>query len=129
MTREIVNPSSMPTPTGYAHVARKTGTPIFLSGQVSAGDDGKTVGKGDAAAQAEQVFANLEAVLAAAGGSMDDVVKFTTYALDVAYRPAIAAARAKRFPKGDFPASTFVVVSGLAHADYLIEIEAVAMID
>lgn len=129
MAREIVNPSSMATPTGYSHIARKSGTPVFVSGQVSAGADGRTVGKGDATAQAEQVFVNLQAVLEAAGGSMDDVVKFTAYALDAAYRPAIAEARTKRFPNGDFPASTFVVVSGLASPDYLIEIEAVAMID
>ena len=60
---------------------------------------------------------------------MDDIVKLNVYALDVGYRPVIAEARAAAFPDGQFPASTFVVISGLAAPDFLIEIEAVAMID
>ncbi len=128
MAFQVINPSVMPTPTGYNHAVRASGTPLFISGQVSMGADGRTVGKGDPAAQAAQVFANLKMVIETAGGSMNDIVKLTTYALDVAYRPAIAEARAKVFAGGYFPASTFVVVSGLASPDYLLEIEAVAML-
>jgi enamine deaminase RidA (YjgF/YER057c/UK114 family) len=129
MTKQIINPSPMASPTGYSHVARKSGTPVFISGQVALDGGGNVVGKGDPAAQAAQIFANLRTVVEAAGGTMDDIVKLNVYALDVGYRPVIAEARAAAFPDGQFPASTFVVISGLAAPDFLIEIEAVAMID
>jgi enamine deaminase RidA (YjgF/YER057c/UK114 family) len=129
MAKQIVNPASMAQPTGYSHVVKKSGTPVYIAGQVALDGAGKVVGKGDPAAQAEQVFANLRTAVEAAGGSMGDIVKLNVFALDVGYRPAIAEARARAFPDGDFPASTFVVISGLAAPDFLLEIEAVAVLD
>jgi enamine deaminase RidA (YjgF/YER057c/UK114 family) len=129
MAKQIINPASMAQPTGYSHVVKKSGTPVYISGQVALDGAGKVVGKGDPAAQAEQIFANLRTVVEAAGGTMADIVKLNTYALDVGYRSVIAEARSRAFPDGQFPASTFVVISALAAPDFLIEIEAVAMID
>ena len=128
MPGEIINPSSMPTPTGYSHAVKKGGMPVFIAGQVALDGEGRVVGEGDPVAQAEQVFRNLRTVVEACGGTMEDIVKLTVYTTDLAYRPAIAEARTRHFPDGQYPASTFLVISSLAQAQFLVEIEAVAMI-
>jgi enamine deaminase RidA (YjgF/YER057c/UK114 family) len=128
MTKQIINPSTMPAPNGYSYAVKKGGTPIYISGQVAIDGAGKLVGEGDAAAQTEQVFANLRTVVEAAGGSLADIVKLTIYVTDAAYRPAIAAARQKHFADGQYPASTYLVISGLALPQLLVEIEAIAVV-
>ncbi len=122
MTREIVRPGGVASSPSYAHAIKKTGTPIFISGQVALDGDG------NAAAQADQVFHNLGLVVEACGGSFADVVKLTIFTTDLAHRPAIGAARGRHFPAGEMPGSTFVVVSSLADPRFLIEVEAVAVI-
>lgn len=128
MTKQIINPSTLAPPSGYSYAVKKSGTPVFISGQVALDGEGKLVGEGDAAAQTEQVFQNLRSVVEACGGTMDDIVKITVFVTDPAYRPAIAAARQKHFKEGQYPASTYLVVSALAVPQLLVEIEAVAMI-
>ena len=86
------------------------------------------VGEGNVAVQTEQVFQNLKTVVEACGGSLADVVKINIYATSADQRPAIAAARQRWFPDGQYPASTYVVVAALAAPVFLVEIEAVAMI-
>lgn len=103
--------------------------PVFISGQVAQDGKGNVVGRGDAEAQARQVFQNLRTVVTAAGGSMADIVKITVFATDIAFRAAVVKARTEAFQAGFMPASTFVVVAGLADPAYLVEVEAVAMID
>ncbi len=71
---------------------------------------------------------NLSAVVAACGGTLDDVVKITIFVTDPSYRPAVTAARLKWFKEGQYPASTYLVVSALAVPELLVEVEAVAMI-
>ena len=129
MPKTIVNPPNMAPPTGYSYAVKKTGTPVFVSGQVALDERGQVVGKGDAEAQTEQVFKNLTTVVAACGGSMSDVEKLNVYVTDPAHRPAVAAARLRHFTAGEYPASTYVVVSALAIPELLVEVEAVAMID
>lgn len=129
MVKQIVNPTSMATPTGYSHAVKKSGTPVFIAGQVALDSQGRIVGEGDIEAQVEQVYQNLKTVVEACGGTMADIVKLNVYTTDLAYRPAIAAARQRYFPDGQFPASTFVVISSLAQPHFLVEIEAVAMIE
>ena len=128
MTKQIINPPKMAPPTGYSYAVKKSGTPVFISGQVALDAEGKLVGEGDAEAQTEQVFRNLRSVVEACGGTMDDIVKITIFVTDPAYRPAVAAARQKHFKEGEYPASTYLVVSALAVPPLLVEIEAVAMI-
>lgn len=91
---------------------------------------GAIVGEGDLSAQTEQVFANLGIALAAAGATFADVVKLTTYVVDYtpAARPLVAAIRSRYFPTLP-PASTLVGISALALPGWLIEIEAIAMLD
>ena len=87
MTARYVNPPTVSTPTGYSHAVVKTGTPVFIAGQVAADPAGNLVGAGDPAAQARQVWANLAAVCQALGGSLADIVKITIYVTDLAHRP------------------------------------------
>lgn len=99
---------------------------IFASGQVAEDSEGNTVGKGDVVVQTEQVLKNLQNVLEASGASLADVVKVTVFLRNMEHRNAVAEVR-KRFFKDNLPASTLVEVSKLAHQDWLIEIEAVAV--
>jgi enamine deaminase RidA (YjgF/YER057c/UK114 family) len=102
---------------------------IFVSGQVAMTAGGELVGKGDVRAQTEQVFANLRAVLDAAGSGLDRVGKITVLAMRLEDRPIIGEVRNRVFaPYGFVPASTFAVVASLANPDWLVEIEAVAAV-
>ena len=129
MGKQIINPPNMSPPQGYSYAIKKSGTPVYIAGQVAIDAQGHLVGEGDAAAQAEQVFQNLRNVVQACGGSMDDVVKINIYVTDAAYRSAVVSARQRHFTEGQYPASTYVVVSALAVPELLVEVEAVAMID
>ena len=126
MSNEIIRPSTVAKTTGYSPAVR-AGNTLYISGQVSQDLDGNIVGRGDIVAQAAQVFANLKAVVEAAGASLQDVVKLTTYTTSLANRQAIAEARAKYW-QSDWPASTFVVISSLATPDFLVEVEAIAVL-
>ena len=128
MSKTVINPPALAKPTGYSYAIKKSGTPVFISGQVALDAEGKLVGENDAAAQTEQVFKNLQAVVEGCGGTMADIVKITIFVTDPSYRPAVAAARLKWFKEGEWPASTYLVVSALAVPTMLVEIEAVAMI-
>ena len=112
---------------GYAAAVRAGGL-VFVAGQVPVDDDGRVVG--DAVdAQTRQVFRNLERVLGATGSSMHSVIKLTVYATSREYLGAIREVRHAIFGRSDYPASTFLVVRGLAAPEYLVEIEAVALAD
>ena len=128
MPKTVINPPALAKPTGYSYAIKKSGTPVFISGQVALDAEGKLVGENDAAAQTEQVFKNLRAVVEGCGGTMDDIVKITIFVTDPSYRPAVAAARLTWFKEGEWPASTYLVVSALAVPTMLVEIEAVAMV-
>lgn len=116
-------------PPGYAQAVKVTGaqTILFLSGQVAYSPDGGVAHPGDFKAQARACLDALKAQVEAGGGTMADIVKVNTYVTDLRYRPEYAQVREAFFGKR-MPASTMVGVSGLAHPDYLIEIEAVAVL-
>jgi reactive intermediate/imine deaminase len=123
------NPPALSTPTGYTHVVEVTGPnrTIYISGQIAFDKDGKIVGApGDMKAQAEQVFRNLQAALAAAGATFADVVKMNSYITDMSKVQAVRDVRAQYF-KDATPASTFVEVKGLVRPELLLEIEVVAV--
>jgi len=116
-------------PPGYSQGIRVTGaqTLLFTAGQVPYDAEGGVKHRGDFKAQARAVFAAIKALVEAGGGTLDSVVKITTYVTDVRYRPDFRTVREEFFgAKG--PASTMVEVSALAHPDYLIEVEAIAVI-
>lgn len=125
---ERVNPPGVHTPqANYSHVTR-VGNTLYISGQLGLDGDGNLVGEGDAAAQAEQCYKNIQTIIRHFGGTMDDVVKITQYITDLAYRPLVARPR-DTYLGTPGPASTLVVVKGLATPDYLVEIEALAILD
>ena len=107
--------------------AKQIGNTIYVSGQVAFNAQGKLVGKGNMKTQTRQVFRNIRAVLRAAGAKMEHVVKINTYITDADKFMDMLEARGDIF--GDNPpASTAVVVAGLAFPGLLIEVEAIAVI-
>jgi len=100
---------------------------IFVSGQVAEDAKGNTVGKGNIVRQTEQVLTNIQNALADSGASLADVVKVTVFLRNMEHRDTVAEVR-RRFFKDNLPASTLVEVNKLAHPDWLIEIEAVAVV-
>jgi enamine deaminase RidA (YjgF/YER057c/UK114 family) len=123
------NPSTLATPPGYSHVVVAAGgRTVWIAGQVALDAGGKLVGPGDAEAQVQQVFRNLEAALASAGAGFADVVKLTTFVTSLAVLPAFRAERDRHIERQDAPASTLVQVAALFHPDFLIEVEAVAVL-
>lgn len=122
----INNPPNVHPTTGYSHAVRM-GDLLFVSGQVAQNRQGEIVGKGDARAQTEQIYRNLQAVLEAAGTGLDRVGKITVLTTSLDHLAAIREVRDRVFgPIGRVPASTLAVISSLAHPDYLVEIEAIA---
>jgi 2-iminobutanoate/2-iminopropanoate deaminase len=100
---------------------------IFVAGQIAIDEKGGLVGKDDPEAQARQVFKNIKAVLESAGASMDHVVKITMIVKNAADFPKIGAVRREVF-KEPYPAST-TFVAALLNPDWLVEVEAFAVVD
>ena len=128
MSREELRVDGLPEPISHYMDAVRAGDMLFVSGIVPVDAEGALVGGSDVVAQAEQVFALLGRVLAAAGAAPGDVVKVTLYLLDKDDRPRINPVR-QRFFGTARPASTLVEVSGLAVAGARLEVDAVALLD
>jgi len=113
----------------YSHVvvveARKV---IFISGQLARDEHGGVVGAGDMRAQIRQVGENITRALAAAGASLRDIVKTTTYVTDIEEFFRHTDVRME-FLGPALPASTTIEVTRLAHPDFMVEIEAVAVLE
>jgi len=109
--------------------AVKRGPFLFISGMTAKDPEtGEVAGKGDIAAQTDFIFRKIGAILEAAGGTFDDVVKTTDYVTTLEGYRETAAVRRTYFKNG-FPAATGVVVKALVNAEALIEIDAVAIIE
>lgn len=123
----IVSEQAKPVANYKMATRQESGRLLYISGQVAWGADGNIVGKNDIRAQARQVFHNLRQVLQAAGGDLQDLLKITTYVTRIDNYPAVIEVRNEVF-QGELPASTLIVVAGLFHEDFLLEIEGVAAI-
>ncbi|MFE7215163.1 RidA family protein [Streptomyces sp. NPDC001698] len=127
-------PTRIPAPDGvapaahYSHVVMGTGRFVAISGQVALDENGELVGEGDPDAQARQIFENLRRCLAAVGATFDNVVKFTYFLTDTAHLPAIRAARTAHLADDRLPASSAVQVAALVRPDFLMEVEAFAVL-
>ena len=122
------NPSTVARPGGHfshAVVVRAGADLLFVSGQVARDAQGRSVGEGNMSAQAEQVFANLQAVLAAHGATFGDVAKFTIYVTRMDLAGEVAAVR-ERHCGAHRPASTLVGVAALKQPEWWLEVELVA---
>lgn len=104
----------------------RVGNLLFISGQAAANEHEEVVGAGDFDAQAEQVFKNLRKVLENAGARLSDVVKVTIFLTDMSNFGKIVQLRERHFTP-PYPADTIVEVSSLAHPQWLIEIDAIAV--
>lgn len=133
MGRTVLAPSTDGKPIGMysAGFAVEPARLVFVAGQVAMDAEGRVVGEGDVKAQAAQVYRNVAAVLAEAGCTLRDVVKFTTYLVrNEDWTPFAEWRRAeypKLFPDGVYPANTGMVVVELARPTLLLEVEAIAV--
>ena len=127
MQKTIVTVPGIYPAKGYSHAIKSTGPIVWTAGLVSHDDKGQIVGKGDIAAQVEQVYHNMKETLAASGCGFEDVVKINMFATNILFRPTIMEARAKYFPKNP-PASSFFVVIALSTEHQLFEMEAMAVV-
>ncbi len=131
MEINYINPPSLCPTYGWTHVASVSGgKTIYISGQVSVNERGEVVGKGDMRAQTEQTFRNVERALAAVGATFRDVVKTNLYVVGLKpeYVPIIREVRARYIAAEHPPVSTLVGISALVGPEWMIEIEAVAVI-
>jgi 2-iminobutanoate/2-iminopropanoate deaminase len=113
----------------YTHVVAVEGRrTIFVSGQLARDRNGNVVGKGDMRAQIRQVGENIKAALEAAGASLQDIVKTTTYVTDIDEFFKHVDVRLEYLGRA-LPTSTTVEVRRLAHPDLVVEIEAIAVVD
>jgi reactive intermediate/imine deaminase len=125
----IVAPELCP-PLGHfsqATAVEAAGRLVFLSGMTALNRDGGVTGVGDIVAQTHQVCRNLEAGVRAAGGTLDDIVRVDVFVRNMEDFDAIHAVRRQYFT-GTPPASTMVEVSRFVNKDYLIEINAIAVV-
>jgi enamine deaminase RidA (YjgF/YER057c/UK114 family) len=131
MPTQFLNPPSLSKTYGWTHVVATTGgKTIHISGQTAFDASGKVVGKGDLQRQTEQTFENLGLALAAAGATWNDVVVTRLYVVNFKPEqlPIIREVRSRFVSPQHPPASTLVGVTALAHPDWLIEIEATAVV-
>lgn len=131
MEINYINPPSLCPTFGWTHVATVSGgKTIYISGQVSVNERGEVVGKGDIRLQTEQTFRNVERALAAAGATFRDVVKTNLYVVGLKpeHVPIIREVRARYIAADHPPVSTLVGISALVGPEWMIEIEAVAVI-
>lgn len=125
---EIVNP-------GWPRYERYTFSPavrkgnlLFISGLTATDEEGNLIGEGDIVAQTRHIFGQIEEILRAVGGSLDDIVKTVDYIVTTEKYRDTADVRREVFPRG-FPAATGIVVKELLRPGALIEIDAVAVLD
>jgi enamine deaminase RidA (YjgF/YER057c/UK114 family) len=116
----------------YSHgMVAPAGDIVVVAGQVGANSGGELVGPGDVVAQTKQAFANIDAVLQAAGCAMRDVVRFQTFLTLASDIDGFMRARREifptYFPDGVYPPNTLLVISRLVQPELLIEIEAMAV--
>lgn len=134
MPRDAINPNDMYNAVeyGFSHATKSAGgVTIHCAGQVAWDDNRELVGAGDLAAQAAQALSNLGRVLAHAGAKPADVVRIRTYVVGHSpdKLPAIGGAIAEFFGDVTPPANTLIGVQSLALPEFLIEIEATAVVD
>lgn len=125
------NPPTLSKPTGYSHAAEidlGTSKILLISGQVSLDVEGKIVGEDNVEQQTEQVFKNIQAIVENSGGTMNDLVKITIYLRDVSNIVKFREVRNKYINVNNPPASTLVEISKLARDEFLLEVEATAVI-
>ncbi len=127
MAHEILKLKSVHPTVGYSHAA-KAGNTLYIAGQVAQDVEGNVVGKGDLEAQVSQVFTNLKNVMEEAGGSLQNIVKMSTFLTHYNNIETYRSVRNQYFSE-PFPPNTLLIIESLALPDYMIEVEAIAVLD
>ena len=127
MAHEILKLSSVHSTVGYSHAA-KAGSTLYIAGQIAKDKEGLLVGKGDFETQVRQVHTNLKNILDEAGGNMQNIVKMTTLLTHYDYIETYRSVRDEFFQE-PYPPNTLLIVESLALPDFMVEIEAVAVLD
>lgn len=130
MPLKHINPEGWAKPPGYTHVVEARGSRIvYLAGQTPIDKDGNVVGT-DLRTQAAQVYKNIETCLATVGATFENVTKMTTFVVNYTpeSRAAIMEARQQYLP-AEPPAHTLLGIQALARPEFLLEIEATAVLD
>ena len=135
MAKEFINPAALPNWeqvfTQVITISSGPARTVYISGQVAVDQDQNLIGAGDLRAQAMQAFSNLETALAAGGATREDVVKLNIYVKNYKDADAGAVGEALRhyFPHKQLPTSTWLGVQALAKEGFLIEVDAVAIVE
>jgi 2-iminobutanoate/2-iminopropanoate deaminase len=129
MTRKVIRTNNAPAPVGpYNQAIAASGQMVFVAGQIPIDpSSGEIVGSSDVVKQTEQVMANIEAVLTAAGAKTQDIVKTTVFLADMNDFAAMNGVYARYFDEASAPARACVQVSRLPK-DVLVEIECIAVL-
>ncbi len=127
MHRQVIDPGWEWTRRFKISVGHQVGATVYLSGLVALDEHGDLVGGDDVYQQSIQIFRNIEQALASVGGSLDDLVRITTYLTDIDRYAEFSRARAETFPAGP-PASTALATPALVMPELLVEIEATAVL-
>ncbi len=129
MAHEILNLKSVheTKDRGYSHVA-KVGKTLYTAGQVAKDVRGNLIGKGDFEAQVRQVYTNLKNILQEAGGDLKNIVKMTTFLTHYGHVESHKDIK-KEFFGEIMPPNTLLIIESLASPDYMIEVEAIAVLD
>jgi 2-iminobutanoate/2-iminopropanoate deaminase len=130
MTKREVRTDRVRQPSGHfsqAVAIEAQGRIVFISGMTARRADGTIAGVGDIEAQTRQVCENIKAAVESAGGSLDDICRVDVYVRNIEHFEAIHKVRRDYF-RAPAPASTMVEVTKMVHPDYLIEINAIAVI-
>lgn len=127
MAHEILKLNSVHPTRGYSHAAR-AGNTIYIAGQIAQDVQGQLVGRGDIEAQAHQVFTNLKNILEEVGGSLANIVKMTTLLTHFGSIETYRAVRNNYFSE-PMPPNTLMIIESLATPDFMIEVEAIAVLD
>jgi len=126
--QEIRSPKVFKSTAPFSLATRTSGTTLLnVSGQVAQGLDGQTVGTGDIEKQTVQVLENMKALVEQGGGALADVARIVVYLVTREHLPTVMAVR-RRYFQEPYPATTAVVVAGLANPEWLVEIEATAVL-
>jgi enamine deaminase RidA (YjgF/YER057c/UK114 family) len=121
-------PAGLAPGTGYSHAVAATGRLVAVAGEVALDADGNLVGRDDPEEQARQVFQNIGKALTAVGASFGEVVKLTCYLTDMSILPVLRRVRDEHVDTERPPASTAVQVAGLVRPEFLLEVEALAVV-
>ena len=131
MTINSINPENMAKPRGYSHAISVDGNfkTIYISGQNAIDENGKLIGKGSLKEQTQQILLNIEKVLHSVNAKLENVIKFNIFLLQ-GQNPGEGFQVFQQFWKNELydPVITVLFVVGLGNPEWLVEIEAVAVV-